>query len=400
MNRIARLSKWASLIFVLTSVSIVLGASFKSLEVSVESTKTIPGKFTPRNIFEVSIKNDRVAIISTSSLKKSLIVFNSNGDIVFSAECNDRATYCELIDEGTRVFIRCLLTEKQYLSEVYDISKQSKILSFESKFPIKPSPSGGYFYTIYDLAIQPRQDIFNENGEFIGSIKSQYGVWEATALNDNELIMLDGNILKIISIPDLTVTRERKFEELSKPALQMGLSIDPDGDFCCAYNSENIVIYDISSDIWNCIEASHPGLYGSEENIFISNSGKYITSNTWIRNSNIPHYSLFFKTDSGYKNIARFKELPISRSVSIPNNPGSYFDGTTISLYYTYYPRTGVYFSSAIIKLPEKSDSAFYTYGTSGVLLPSNDGRLINFQFGDSLTSSLTIEILNVLSAE
>ena len=95
-------------------------------------------------------------------------------------------------------------------------------------------------------------------------------------------------------------------------------------------------------------------------------------------------------------NVFRTKSV----SVSIPNNPGSYFDGTTISLYYTYYPRTGVYFSSAIIKLPEKSDSAFYTYGTSGVLLPSNDGRLINFQFGDSLTSSLTIEILNVLSAE
>ena len=200
MNRIARLSKWASLIFVLTSVTIVLGATFKSLEVSVESTKTIPGKFTPISKYAVSIKNDRVAIISGSESNKSLIVFDSNGEIVFSTKCNNGAGICELIDDGRNVFICCLLTERQYLSEVFDISKQSKILSFESKFIISPSPSGKYYYTMYEPVTQPRQDIYDENGEFIRSIKTKYGVWEAKALNDSELIMLDGNILKIISI--------------------------------------------------------------------------------------------------------------------------------------------------------------------------------------------------------
>jgi len=400
MNRIARLSKWASLIFVLTSVTIVLGATFKSLEVSVESTKTIPGKFTPISKYAVSIKNDRVAIISGSESNKSLIVFDSNGEIVFSTKCNNGAGICELIDDGRNVFICCLLTERQYLSEVFDISKQSKILSFESKFIISPSPSGKYYYTMYEPVTQPRQDIYDENGEFIRSIKTKYGVWEAKALNDSELIMLDGNILKIISIPDLTISNEREFKELSKAELRLGLSISSDRCFCSAYNSEHIVIYNIFSDAWSCIEASHPGHGNSQEEIFISDSAKYITSVTWKQDSKIPHYSLFVKTDSEYTIASRFKELPISHSVAVPDDPRYYFTGSTILLYYDHYPRTGVYFSSAIIKVPESSDTTFYSYGTSGVLLPSNDSRLINFQFGDSLTSSLTIEILNVLSAE
>jgi hypothetical protein len=366
-------------------------------DLETDSVRAVDGVAVPENTHCISAKFDRMATVSREADTSHLSVIDVEGRLLYSTSLGPGAAFCDLICNGNKVFINRIITERLHVAEVYNVTEREKTLSFECPFYISPSPGGKYFYAWYFSGFSDIPWVYDSSGQVLGEIEHDIPVWNMLAIDDSTLLFAEGNIVKIISVPDLKAIEQYEFDALYKPSLEVRLSLSPDGTVFGIYTPDSIVIYDRIEKREFVLAGSHPEFGGGDE-IVITDRGKYVVSLTWGSDRRALAYNLFEKTALGYESKAAFESLPYAGNlVSLADCDTETYGDRVLAYCIARFGEDGKpirQFPSCCIDLNYGRQDKRFVIGSEGLLIPvaGEGGEIISVSFGNSPKSAITLE--------
>nr|MBN2278289.1 hypothetical protein [candidate division Zixibacteria bacterium] len=362
-------------------------------ETVTDSSITLPDIIKPRSLQSISYLNGRIVTLTFTKEASHMTIFDSDGKQFRSVSLSGGIVDCRLIANGNKVVLNGIISEGNHIVQIYDIDKDSIIVSFSTRFYTYSSPNGLYYYSTYFFGIVDRPTIYDSTGNVIGNIDHSISVWNMHAIDDSTLIFAEGYIVKIIRIPEFDVIEQYVFPEVKKAFFEIGLSSNPDGSVFAIYNTDSVVVFDRTSQTKSVFPNLRPGVWGIE-NIIITDNGDYVLTLIHSPIGNKPSYNLYKKSLNGYIELARLEPFPEGFHLS----SFYYLRGSQVYLPdIKYYPKDGGIFeeySTIIVQLPNNSLRTGYMVKSDGISYPisNNNPDFLNVIFNKGQEVSGVLE--------
>lgn len=178
--------------------------------------------------------------------------FNKSGSLVWSTESLDyNPKYISLSREGDRILaMHFTKTPEGYWQTDIDVFNISGEYLFtyhswaESGFSLKSSPNGKFYFGSPGIVGYDDFVVFDGNGKIIMGRDGSY--WEAEALDDSLVVIIDGKNIQVIDVMKDEVIREKPFELISGgSSSRYFLTCSRDGKKMALWN-DNMTANDVS----------------------------------------------------------------------------------------------------------------------------------------------------------
>jgi hypothetical protein len=383
---------WAFLL----SFASPLSAGLEVMSYQVDSSKIVSNSASPSSFEGISVGSGKIATLSRGNNQTFLNVIDIQGNTLLTAPCDSNTKIPQLISDGTRVLITTCINERRFLNEVYDIASQSKVLSFDTRWPIVAEPEWNFFASAFDLVEPNHPTIYSQDGRRLGDIPHRFWVWDIARIDDTTILSLDDNTLEFVSYPGLKVVRTLNVQGLEEPEIGVKLAISPDKSVATANTADRIVVIELSfGSQWILRRQRSTTLTRP----IISPLGQSIIY--FDTDSSGPICDIYKKVDTGYIISTKSMHLAIG-AVNLPFYPRYFVDGPYIGVFYHYRGRNDPpRFRSALIKIPDSEMPEGMIMGADGIIFPvqSVSGNSFHlFKFAEPEANSIKLEYIDISS--
>ena len=347
-----------------------------------------------------------LAALSVNDEMGNINVLNLEGDPIFTAPVGPYASICGMLGgKSEKAWVRSMDAEVGWDYMLFDIVEKKLVADFWSKDFLWPSPGGAYFYCKPDVDGPYVPAVYAQNGKKIGVLPNNFGSWATHSTDDSSIWLLDGYILKEISIPGLKSLREYTLSQFDEPDMNVCLSASPDGTVFAAYNDSFAVIIDIVTGEQSIVtfpKATFLSIITLNDNFILSDSGKYFIHIHYLKER--PYLDLYKKASTGYDVVITDATFPgLTGPVWCPAQTWVSYGTILIINYCCGGSKYGTCVKSALLELPIKDGQIPFMQAIDGLATieyPLSSNRLVSFDPNKERANSLNINVYSIVKEE
>jgi hypothetical protein len=344
-----------------------------------------------------------VAALFANDKMGSINVINLEGEPIFRASIGPYANICGMLgSRSQKVWVRLEAPEESWDYKLYDIIENRLVADFWSKDFLWPSPGGVYFYSKPDVDGPHVPIVYDQNGKKIGVLPNDFGPRATYSTNDTSIWLLDGYILKEISIPALKPLREYTLTQFDEPEMNARLCASPDGTVFAAYNDSFTVIIDVVTGEQSKVtfpKATFLSIISLNENFILADSGRYFIHIHYLKET--PYLDLYKKAFTGYDAVFTDTTFPgLSGPVWCPAQTWVSYETILIINYRCRGSKNGTCVKSALLELPIEDGQLPFMQAIDGLATieyPLSLNRLVSFNPNKELVNGLNINIYSII---
>ncbi len=326
-------------------------------------------------------------------------VFNLSGETTFTASVGPYPNNCGMLGSRShKVWIRSEAPEESWDYELFDIDTKRSISQFWSKDFLWPSQGGEYFYCKFEAVESNEPTLYAQDGKEIGVLPHGSGPWATYSTDDSSIWMLDGNILKQISIVTLRTLREYTLSQFDAPYLAVSLSASPDGTVFAASNDSLTVILDVLTGGQSKVTFPNRTFISLNDNFILSDSGMYFVHIFYLKK--MPYFDLYGKVPGGYDLIVSNTAFPDwTTPVRYPPYHWAFY-GNILIINYLYGSKYGTCSKSALLEIPINDGQSPFMQAIDGLAIveyPPSSNKLFSFDPNKGRANSLHIHVYSIV---